>query len=145
MPYISLCSETMCLLGTQAHLLKQCALGVCPILWKFLYSHHTSFFIAVLLCEFSMMQTTLGCSHHILQSSRYITRIMLFRDSHRICYILIISHLVDYNYQSHSVGWIIYSLIIYLVCSTNHIVKGYGYQVHQVDASNFIFQPSKVF
>ena len=48
-------------------------------------------------------------------------------DSHRICYILISSHLVDYDYQNHSVGWIIYSLTICLVCSINHIVGGYTY------------------
>ena len=145
MPYISRCGETMCLLGTKARLLKQCAHGVCPILWKFLYSQHTSFFIAILLCEFSMMQPTLGYTHHILQSSRYITWIILFRDSHRICYILILSRLVDYNYQNHSVGWIIYSLTICLVCSINHIVGGYTYQVHLVDAPDFIVQPSTVF
>ena len=66
-------------------------------------------------------------------------------DSHRICYILISSHLVDYDYQNHSVGWIIYSLTICLVCSINHIVGGYTYQVHLVGAPDFIFQPSTVF
>ena len=66
-------------------------------------------------------------------------------DSYRICYILISSHLVDYNYQNHSVGQIIYSLTICLVCSINHIVGGYTYQVHLVDAPDYIFQPSTVF